>query len=125
MILAILTGVVIYMVSGMIYYTILGNKWVTNLNITPNQPNYGLLSLVTLMTTIFLYGVLRVTGAESFLDGGLIGGGIGCIVALSYAKDFIFGLGTNSKSALTIYVIAVGYHIIALTTIGIVMMFFI
>lgn len=125
MILAILSGVVLYMVSGMIYYSVLGNRWVDLLNIKPEQPNYGLLTLVTLLTSTMLYGVLRLSQAETLLDGALVGGSVGIIVALAYAKDFIFGLGTNSKKSTTVYFIAVGYHVIALTIIGTVMMFFI
>lgn len=125
MILAILLGVVIYMVSGMIYYSILGNRWVNLLNIKPEQPNYGLLTLVTVVTSILLYGVLKLSQAETLMDGALIGGGVGLIIALAYAKDFIFGLGSNSKHAPSLYFIAAGYHVIALTLIGTVMMFFI
>lgn len=125
MILAIILGVVIYMGSGMIYYSVLGNRWVDLLNIKPEQPNYGLLTLVTLLTVTILYGVLRLSQAETLVDGALIGGSVGVIVALAYAKDFIFGLGTNSKDSRSVYFIAIGYHIIALTIIGTVMMFFI
>ncbi len=49
---------------------------------------------------------------------------VGIIVALAYAKDFIFGLGTNTKNTLALYIISVGYHVIALSIIGTVMMFF-
>jgi hypothetical protein len=125
MILAILSGVVLYMVSGMIYYSVLGNRWVDLLNIKPEQPNYRLLTLITLLTSTMLYGVLQLSQAETLLDGALVGGAVGIIVALAYAKDFIFGLGTNSKKPTSIYFIAVGYHVIALTIIGTVMMFFI
>ncbi|MCL7749502.1 DUF1761 domain-containing protein [Halalkalibacter alkaliphilus] len=125
MILAVLTGVIIYMVSGMIYYSVLGNRWVDLLNIKPEQPNYGMLTLVTLFTSIVMYGVLHLSQAQTLVDGALLGGAVGIIVALAYAKDFIFGLGTNSKKPTTIYLIAVGYHFIALTIIGTVMMFFI
>lgn len=124
MIFAILTGVVIYMVSGMIYYSVLGNRWVDLLNIKPEQPNYGLLTVVTVATSTLLYGLLQLSQAETFADGALIGGGMGLIVALAYAKDFIFGLGTHSKHAFSVYFIAVGYHVMALTIIGTVMMFF-
>ncbi|WP_096435662.1 DUF1761 domain-containing protein [Alteribacter populi] len=125
MILAIIIGVVLYMVSGMIYYSVLGNRWVKLLNIKPEQPNYGMLTLVTLLTSIILYAVLQLSHAETLMDGALMGGGVGIIVALAYAKDFIFGLGTNSTKPVSIYFIAVGYHLIALTIIGTVMMFFI
>ncbi|MBU9723281.1 MULTISPECIES: DUF1761 domain-containing protein [Bacillaceae] len=125
MIWAILSGVVLYMVSGMIYYSVLGNRWVDLLNIKPEQPNYGLLTLVTVITSTMLYGVLQLSQAKTLVDGALIGGGVGIIVALAYAKDFIFGLGTNSKKPASVYFIAVGYHVIALTLIGTVMMFFI
>ncbi len=125
MILAIISGVVLYMISGMIYYSLLGNRWVDLLNIKPEQPNYGLLTLVTLLTSTMLYGLLRLSQAETLLDGALVGMAVGIIVALAYAKDFIFGLGTNSKKPAAIYFIAIGYHVIALTIIGTVMMFFI
>lgn len=124
MILAIIIGVIIYMVSGMIYYSILGNRWVELLNIKPEQPNYGLLTVVTLLTNIVLYSILRLSQAETLLDGALVGAGVGLIVALAYAKDFIFGLGSSSNKPAVLYFIAIGYHIIALTIIGSVMMFF-
>ncbi|UOE94527.1 DUF1761 domain-containing protein [Alkalihalobacillus sp. LMS39] len=124
MILAIVSGVVLYMISGMIYYSVLGNRWVDLLNIKPEQPNYGLLTLVTILTSTLLYGVLKLSQAVTLLDGALIGGAVGVIVALAYAKDFIFGLGTNSKKPVTIYFIAIGYHVIALAIIGTVMIFF-
>lgn len=125
MILAIILGVVIYMVSGMIYYSVLGKRWVDLLNIKPDQPNYGLLTLVTVLTSTILYSLLRLSQAETLLDGAFIGGLVGLIVAFAYAKDFIFGLGTNSKNAKGVFFIAVGYHVIALTLIGAVMMFFV
>ena len=125
MILAIIIGVMIYMVSGMIYYSILGNRWEELLNIKPEQPNYGLLTLVTILTTVVLYGILLLSQAATLLDGALVGAGVGLIVALAYAKDFIFGLGSSSNKPVSLYFIAIGYHIIALTTIGTVMMFFI
>lgn len=125
MVLAIISGVVLYMASGMIYYSVLGNRWVDLLNIKPEQPNYGLLTLVTVLTSTMLSVVLRLSQAETLLDGALIGGGVGLIVALAYAKDFIFGLGTNSKKPAVLYFIAIGYHVIALILIGSVMMFFI
>lgn len=125
MILAVLTGVIIYMVSGMIYYSVLGNRWVELLNIKPEQPRYGLLTLVTLLTSVLLYSVLQLSQAQTLIDGALIGGILGIIIALAYAKDFIFGLGTNSTKPASIYFIAVGYHVFALTLIGTIMMFFI
>ncbi|ARK32578.1 DUF1761 domain-containing protein [Halalkalibacter krulwichiae] len=124
MLLAILTGVVIYMASGMVYYSILGNRWVELLKIKPEQPNYGLLTLVTFLTSTVLYSLLRLFEVETLLDGAFIGGAVGIIVALAYAKDFIFGLGANSLKASAVFVIAVGYHVIALTIIGAVMMLF-
>lgn len=124
MIFAIVTGFVLYMVIGMIYYSLLGNRWVELLNIKPEQPNYGLLSLVTLLTSLSLYGILQLSQAITLFDGAMIGAGVGVIVALAYAKDFIFGLATNSQKPMSLYFIAVGYHIIALTIIGMVMMLF-
>ncbi|MDG5788396.1 DUF1761 domain-containing protein [Evansella sp. AB-P1] len=127
MILAIVVGVLLYMALGMLYYSplLFGNKWVQILNIKPEHPNYGLLSLVTVLTTILLYGAIQFSQAESVLDGMIVGAVIGVIIALAYAKDFIFGLGTNSKKPLSLYFISVGYHFIALTIIGSVMMFII
>lgn len=77
------------------------------------------------MTSTMLYVLLRLSQAETLLDGALIGGAVGLIVALAYAKDFIFGLGTNSKKPVVIYFIAIGYHVLALIIVGTVMMFFI
>ncbi|UTR12838.1 DUF1761 domain-containing protein [Evansella sp. LMS18] len=125
MIFAVLAGAVIYMVSGMVYYTVLGNRWVDLLNIkNPEQPNYGLLSFVTLLTSLILFGLIRFSGAETFTGGAFAGLLTGLIVSLAYSKDFIFGLGTSTKNALHVFLIAAGYHAIALTLIGGVMALF-
>ncbi len=126
MILAIIVGVILYMAIGMLYYSplLFGNRWVEVLNIKPEHPNYGLLSFVTVVTSILLYVVLQLAQAQTIVDGALIGASIGIIVALAYAKDFIFGLATHSKNSRIVYFIAVGYHLIALTVIGAVMMLF-
>ncbi|MDQ0252644.1 uncharacterized membrane-anchored protein YitT (DUF2179 family) [Evansella vedderi] len=127
MLFAIITGVILYMAIGMLYYSpmLFGNRWVEILNIKdPKQPNYGLLSLVTIFTVILLYGILLISQAETVFDGLMVGGAVGIIIALAYAKDFIFGLGSASKNQVILYFIAIGYHFIALTIIGAVMMLF-
>ncbi|MCD8511223.1 MAG: DUF1761 family protein [Bacillus sp. (in: Bacteria)] len=125
MILAIITGFILYMVIGMAYYAIVGNRWLQWLNIKDaKQPNYGLLTAVTLLTTVLLYFVLQISQAITVLDGAIFGFVIGIIIALAYAKDFIFGLGTSQNAPRNVYFTAVGYHIIALTVIGAVMMLF-
>lgn len=62
MIWLILIGIIIYMGVGMLYYSpfLLGNKWVEVLNIKDPKRNYGLLSLVTVLTTTVLYALLQI-----------------------------------------------------------------
>ncbi len=114
------------MVIGMIYYSpfLFGNRWVELLKIDSPKFPIGLLSAVTIATSVALAVLLHVTGAETIGDGALIGALIGVMVSLAYAKDFVFGIGTNSKNALHVYFITIGYHFIALTIIGSVMMIF-
>lgn len=125
MIFAILTGFILYMVIGMTYYAIIGNRWLQWLNMKDaKQPNYGLLTGVTLLTTVLLYIVLQHSQATTVVDGAFTGFIVGIIIALAYAKDFIFGLGTGHSAPRNVYFTAVGYHIIALTVIGAIMMLF-
>ncbi|WP_096200251.1 DUF1761 domain-containing protein [Bacillus sp. FJAT-45350] len=65
MILPIIIGVILYMVIGMIYYSplLFGNRWVELLDIKPEQPKFGLLTIVTVLTTVLLYSVLHLTQA--------------------------------------------------------------
>ncbi|UCZ51606.1 DUF1761 domain-containing protein [Bacillus shivajii] len=126
MVLQIFIGIVIYMAIGMFYYSpiLFGNRWVKLLNITPSHPRYGILTLVTILTSTLLAVALQLSEAETIIDGALFGLFLGVIVALAYAKDFIFGLGTHTQKPLALYFICVGYHIIVLTIIGAVMMMF-
>ncbi|WP_236035059.1 hypothetical protein [Alkalihalobacterium elongatum] len=57
MIWQILIGIVLYMAIDMYYYSpiLFGNRWVDLLSITPNQPRYGLLTLMTVLTVVLLY----------------------------------------------------------------------
>ncbi|WP_026690898.1 DUF1761 domain-containing protein [Alteribacter aurantiacus] len=124
MILSILLGVIIYISIGMLYYSplLFGNKWVEVLNIKEaNPPNYGLVSLVTLVITVVLYLLLQVAGAQTIIDGFLVGLLTGVIVTLAYGKDFLFGLGAHTKNEQLTFVLAAGYHLLALTIIGAVM----
>ncbi|MCC5890119.1 MAG: DUF1761 family protein [Alkalibacterium sp.] len=126
MIGSIISGVIIYIALGMLYYSpvLFGNLWVELLDIKAEEPNYGVLTLVTLLTSTVLSLLLYWTGAETYLDGILTGLAVGSIVTLAYAKDFLFGLGQHSTRPLQTYCIAAGYHLIALPLIGLVMMFF-
>ncbi|MGD7043100.1 DUF1761 domain-containing protein [Jeotgalibacillus proteolyticus] len=126
MVWSILLGVLIYIVIGMVYYSplLFGLKWVNLLNIQDPKPNYGLLSLTALLTTIVLYALLQFAAADSFASGALIGVAAGIIVTLAYAKDFLFGLGTNTKQSRMVFLIGAGYHVIALSIIGGVMTLF-
>ncbi len=123
---AILTGIILYMALGMLYYSplLFGNRWVQLLNIEVGKMNIGLLLLSTILSNVILYSILQLSQSETLVDGALIGGAIGLIVAFAYAKDFLFGLGEKSHNVFLLYLIAVGYHVIALTIIGAVMMFF-
>ncbi|GEN44611.1 DUF1761 domain-containing protein [Alkalibacillus haloalkaliphilus] len=124
MLLAIILGVIIYMVLGMVYYSpkVLGRLWVKYLNIQEfKTPRYDVLSLATFLTVSILYFILRWSEANTALEGLYLGALVGLLVALAYAKDFVFGLGENTGSSLKVYFIAVGFHIIVLSVIGLVM----
>ncbi|WP_018922721.1 DUF1761 domain-containing protein [Salsuginibacillus kocurii] len=126
MILPIVTGIILYMIIGMLYYSpfLFGNRWVQLLQISPSQPRYGLLTLVTILTSTLLYSVLHLAQASTVGEGALIGCCLGVIIALAYAKDFLFGLGSSTKNPFSLYLLSVGYHLIALSIIGAVMMMF-
>lgn len=119
---AILIGAVLYMGIGMAYYSVLGKRWVALLGLGSEQPRYGLLTLVTILASAALFGLLKIADAETVVDGVLLGLLAGVLVALAYAKDFIFGLGASSKKASQVFGIAVGYHVLALTLMGTAMM---
>ncbi|MDV2581534.1 DUF1761 domain-containing protein [Alkalibacillus haloalkaliphilus] len=124
MLIAIILGVIIYMVLGMVYYSpkVLGRLWIKHLNIQEfKTPRYDVLSLATFLTVSILYFILRWSEANTALEGLYLGALVGVLVALAYAKDFVFGLGENTGSSLKVYFIAVGFHIIALSVIGLVM----
>lgn len=123
---SIVTGVILYIALGMLYYSpaLFGHTWVDMLKIKAEEPNYLALTLVTIVTSTVLSLLLSWTGAENFMDGALTGLALGLIVSLSYAKDFLFGLGSHTRNPLRTYVIAAGYHIIALPIIAAAMMFF-
>ncbi|TMW70969.1 DUF1761 domain-containing protein [Alteribacter natronophilus] len=127
MILPILIGTILYIAIGMLYYSplLFGSRWVDLLNIRDaKQPNYGLVSLVTLFTVAVLYSLLVVSGAETALDGAFLGFLTGLIVVFAYSKDFLFGLGHATRDARTTFMIGAGYHLIALTAAGTVMSLF-
>ncbi|WP_017187173.1 DUF1761 domain-containing protein [Alkalibacillus haloalkaliphilus] len=124
MLLAIILGIIIYMVLGMVYYSpkVLGHLWINYLNIQEfKTPRYDVLSLATFLTVSILYFILQWSEANTPFEGLYIGLLVGVLVALAYAKDFVFGLGENTGSSLKVYFIAVGFHIIALSVIGMVM----
>ncbi|PYZ96426.1 hypothetical protein CR205_11935 [Alteribacter lacisalsi] len=125
MILPILAGTVLYIAVGMLYYSplLFGNRWVDVLKINTKEhpPNFPMVTLVTLFTAAALYGILTLAGAETAGAGALYGLLTGIVVVLAYAKDFLFGLGHATKSAVYTFVVAAGYHLIALTLIGTIM----
>ncbi|GAA0464054.1 DUF1761 domain-containing protein [Alkalibacillus silvisoli] len=128
MLLAIISGIILYMAIGMLYYSplLFGEIWVRLLKIDqPEHPRYGLLTFVTIMTVLLTYFLLHLTNASTLIDGLIVGLGLGVVVSLAYAKDFIFGLGIHTENAFKVYLIGVGYHLFSLPVIGLVMMFFI
>lgn len=108
---AIIIGGFLYMIYGTIYYSILlGNKKEQQ----TNGPLKYIYSVLIAFISSFLVAILIiVAGADTLLQGALIGFIIGVIIKMVYVKNALFGL-ISKKSTL----IAICDHLIIFTLLG-------
>lgn len=108
---AIIIGGLLYMIYGTIYYSILlGNK--------KEQQKEGPLKyiysvIIAFISSILMAILINATGAETLLQGAIIGFIIGVIIKMVYVKNALFGL-ISKKSTL----IAICDHLVIFTLLG-------
>lgn len=109
--LAVIIGGFLYMIYGGIYYsTLLSNKKEQQ----TKGPFKYIYSVIIAFISSFLVAVLvHAVGAESLLQGALIGFIIGIIIKMVYVKNALFGL-ISKKSTL----IAICDHVVIFTLLG-------
>ncbi|MEI4768856.1 DUF1761 domain-containing protein [Psychrobacillus sp. FJAT-51614] len=109
--LAIIIGGLLYMIYGTIYYsTLLANKK----DQQTNGPIKYIYSVLIAFISSFLIAILiNATGAETLLQGALIGFIIGVIIKMVYVKNALFGL-ISKRSTL----IAICDHLVIFTLLG-------
>lgn len=121
--LAVLIAAVAYFAIGFLWYTVLfGNTWIRLMGKTREElgrpgPSYAITVVAELISAIVLavlIGMLRHAGPVGAVDGALLGLLIGAgIVATSYVIESIFA---GRRAAL--YLVNVGYHVVALIVMG-------
>ncbi|WP_391120029.1 DUF1761 domain-containing protein [Psychrobacillus sp. L3] len=108
---AIIIGGFLYMIYGTIYYSILLSNKKGQQTKGPIKYIY---SVIIAFISSFLVAILiNATGAETLLQGALIGFIIGIIIKMVYVKNALFGL-ISMKSTL----IAICDHFIIFTLLG-------
>ncbi|ALC86504.1 hypothetical protein AM499_12210 [Bacillus sp. FJAT-22090] len=108
---AIIIGGLLYMIYGTIYYSILlGNKKEQQ---TEGPLKYIYSVIIAFISSILMAILINATGAETLLQGALIGFIIGVIIKMVYVKNALFGL-ISKKSTL----IAICDHLVIFTLLG-------
>lgn len=108
---AIIIGGLLYMIYGTIYYSILlGNKKEQQ---TEGPLKYIYSVIIAFISSILMAILINATGAETLLQGTLIGFIIGVIIKMVYVKNSLFGL-ISKKSTL----IAICDHLVIFTLLG-------
>lgn len=112
--LAILSGGILYMIYGAIYYSIvLGKKKDAQFTQSEGPLKY-IVSVIIAFISSFIMGVLtEATGAHSLIEGLMIGAMIGVVISLVYLKNSLFGLMTRKA-----LMIAIGDHLVIFTLLG-------
>lgn len=109
--IAIIAGGLLYMVYGGIYYSVLLSGKKENAS---NGPFKYIYSVIIAFISSFLMAILiQLTGAETILQGALIGFIIGIFIKMVYVKNALFGL-ISKRSTL----IAIFDHLIIFTLLG-------
>lgn len=109
--IAIIAGGLLYMVYGGIYYSVLLSGKKENAS---NGPYKYIYSVIIAFISSFLMAILiQMTGAETILQGALIGFIVGIFIKMVYVKNALFGL-ISKRSTL----IAIFDHLIIFTLLG-------
>ncbi|MBU8880962.1 DUF1761 domain-containing protein [Bacillus sp. FJAT-29790] len=109
--IAIITGGLLYMIYGAIYYSILLSKKKDNQDSGPFK--YIVSVIVAFISSFIMAIIVQATGSDGILEGLAVGFMVGIIIALVYLKNTLFGL-INKKS----FMIAIGDHLIIFTLLG-------
>lgn len=109
--IAIIVGGLLYMVYGGIYYSVLLSGKKENAS---NGAFKYIYSVIIAFISSFLMAILiQMTGAETCIQGALIGFIIGIFIKMVYVKNALFGL-LSKRSML----IAIFDHVIIFTLLG-------
>lgn len=108
---AIIIGGLLYMIYGTIYYSILLGKKKEQQTEGPLKYIYSV--IIAFISSILMAILINATGAETLLQGALIGFIIGVIIKMVYVKNALFGL-ISKKSTL----IAICDHLVIFTLLG-------
>lgn len=109
--IAIITGGIVYMVYGAIYYSILLSNKKGNQDSGPIK--YVISVIVAFISSFIMALLVQGIGAEGILAGLTVGFMVGFVIALVYLKNTLFGL-INKNS----FIIAIGDHLIIFTLLG-------
>ncbi|WP_391207570.1 DUF1761 domain-containing protein [Psychrobacillus sp. L4] len=105
---AIIIGGFLYMIYGTIYYSILLSNKKGQQTKGPIKYIYSV--IIAFVSSFFVAILINATGADTLLQGALIGFIIGIIIKMVYVKNALFGL-ISMKSTL----IAICDHVIIFT----------
>ena len=119
--LAILLATAVYFAIGFAWYSLLfGNAWMRAMGKTAEElqggagPGYAIAVVGELISVIVLAVVMRAMGFTGLVEGALIGLLVSLgIHATSSGVEYIF-----SGRSVTLYLINVGYAVVALTIVG-------
>lgn len=109
------------MMYGGIYYSILlsDKKGAHNEEVAKNQSEgsikYFFAVIIAFISSFFVALLVQWTGAESLIDGGIIGLVIGLLISIVYLKNQLFGLMSTRS-----FFIAIGDHLIIFTLLGLI-----
>jgi Protein of unknown function (DUF1761) len=108
---ATLTGGLMYMIYGGIYYSLLLGK---KKDAGSKGPLKYVFSVIAAFISSFLVGVLvQAVGADGLMSGLAIGLIIGLLISLVYCKNTLFGLMTKQSC-----MIAIGDHLVIFILLG-------
>ncbi|MGD6834225.1 DUF1761 domain-containing protein [Sutcliffiella halmapala] len=112
--LAILAGGILYVIYGGIYYsTMLGKKKDTQFTQSEGPLKYIVSVIIAFISSFFMAVLIEATGANTLLEGLMIGAVIGVVISLVYFKNSLFGLMTRKA-----FIIAIGDHLVIFTLLG-------
>ena len=108
---AIIIGGFLYMIYGTIYYSILLSKKKGQQTKGPIKYIYSV--IIAFISSFFVAILINAAGADTLLQGALIGVILGVTIKMVYVKNMLFGL-ISKKSTF----IAICDHVVIFTLLG-------